>query len=266
MSESGKRNGRILLFGGTTEGRLLTQELLRDNFQVILCVATEYGQELAGQAGGLQIRTGRLNQEEMEALLRQEKPDLVIDATHPYAREVTANIFHACERTGRKRFRCLRQSSQEEGEQEIWYFNTMQEAADWLRGQEGAVLLTTGSKELACFCQMEDYRERLYARVLPLEESVRVCRGLGLSGRHILAVQGPFSEEMNYAQLREYGCRILVTKDGGAEGGFSQKLAAARRAGVRTAVIRRPGESGLSVREILERVREQLNESEGEEG
>ncbi len=69
-----------------------------------------------------------------------------------------------------------------------------------------------------------------------------------------MAVQGPFSREMNAAQLREYDCRLLVTKDGGKEGGFEEKLAAAAQTGARAAVIRRPEETGLSLEEIMERL------------
>ncbi len=56
--------------------------------------------------------------------------------------------------------------------------------------------------------------ERIFARVLPVEASVHICRELGYSGRHIIAMQGPFSAEMNYIQLKEFQCSYMVTKDG----------------------------------------------------
>ena len=68
-----------------------------------------------------------------------------------------------------------------------------------------------------------------------------------LRGRHIIAMQGPFSEEMNLVQLREYGCAYLVTKDGGAAGGFSEKIKAAHRARAAAVVIDRPGSGGRHI-------------------
>ena len=56
---------------------------------------------------------------------------------------------------------------------------------------------------------------------------------------------------MNLAQLREYGCAYLVTKDGGAAGGFPEKIKAAHKAGVAAVVIDRPGSGvGISLDEI----------------
>lgn len=68
-------------------------------------------------------------------------------------------------------------------------------------------------------------------------------------------MQGPFSEELNLAMLRQIRARWLVTKASGAAGGFQEKLAAARRAGARVVVIRRPREeTGLSLRELAEKL------------
>lgn len=92
----------------------------------------------------------------------------------------------------------------------------------------GNVLLTTGSKELAAYGVVTD-QSRLYARVLSTEESVAQSRALGFEGRRLIAMQGPFSEELNLAMLRQIRARWLVTKASGAGGGFRRKLAAARR-------------------------------------
>lgn len=92
----------------------------------------------------------------------------------------------------------------------------------------GNVLLTTGSKELAAYGVVTD-QSRLYARVLSTEESVAQSRALGFEGRRLIAMQGPFSEELNLAMLRQIRARWLVTKASGAAGGFQEKLAAARR-------------------------------------
>ena len=73
---------RLLLFGGTTEGRQLAQELA-GLWDVTVCVATEYGRELLPAPGpGLHVQAGRLTEGQMEALLAREGFDQVVDATH----------------------------------------------------------------------------------------------------------------------------------------------------------------------------------------
>ena len=91
--------------------------------------------------------------------------------------------------------------------------------------------------------------------MLPLEDSLVLCREAGVKAAHILAMQGPFSEEMNTAMLRAIGAKWLVTKDGGAAGGFAEKAAAAAKTGVRLLVIGRPAEAdGIGLSETVARL------------
>lgn len=274
---------KVLLFGGTTEGRLLAGFLEAAGCPAVVCVATEYGRDLllqssgelhmqncrADAGNGICVRLGRMNQAEMEQLFREMDPGLVIDATHPYAAEVTQNIKRACRLFPQIRLlRCERETEEHKLEQSgvpmadapdgaLIHVPDMDAAAIWLSGHTGNVLVTTGSKELAAFCGLADYRQRVYVRVLPSEESIRICRELGYEGRHIIAMQGPFSQTMNMALLREYDCRYMVTKDGGKAGGLDEKLKAAGEAGVCTLLIDRP-DSGKGI--SLEKVKEQIKE------
>ena len=88
---------KICVFAGTTEGRRLAQLLAANGMDVTACVATEYGQTLLSPSECLRVRAGRMEPEEMERMMRQERFDLVVDATHPYARVVTENVLAACQ-------------------------------------------------------------------------------------------------------------------------------------------------------------------------
>ena len=88
-------------------------------------------------------------------------------------------------------------------------------------------------------------------RVLPTGHVLSTCQDLGFSAANIIAMQGPFSQEMNVALLRQIGARFLVTKDGGAAGGFTEKLAAAREVGTTVVLIARPAEEGSSIEEAI---------------
>ena len=235
---------RIVIFSGTTEGRLLSRLLAEKGADVTVCVATEYGCEEQGQAPGVTVLTGRKTVEEMIELLGGS--DLCVDATHPYAALASAHIRTACESLGLPLRRLARAGGGGEGCVRV---GSCAQAAAYLAGQEGNILLTTGSKELAAFGSLAP--ERLFARVLPTHEGVAACEALGLAHRNILALQGPFTQKMNEAMLEQYPIRWMVTKDGGRAGGFAEKLAAAQAVGVGVVLVERPGDSGASLEELL---------------
>ena len=241
---------KICIFGGTTEGRKLAEFLSGQPCDVMVCVATDYGQTLLPEAEHVSVSARRLPVGEIVSLLTEHRFDLVIDATHPYAQSITKSIARACRETGTPRWRLLRGASGVSPEHT--YVETVSDAAAFLSGTEGNILLTTGSKELAGFSQLPGFSERVWARVLPLQSSLDACAQAGLPASHIFAMQGPFSEAMNTAMLRSIGAQYLVTKDGGAPGGFEEKEAAAKNAGARLVVIGRPPEEeGLSLSKTI---------------
>ncbi len=241
---------KICIFGGTTEGRKLAEFLSGQPCDVMVCVATDYGQTLLPEAEHVSVSARRLPVGEIVSLLTEHRFDLVIDATHPYAQSITKSIARACRETETLRWRLLRGASGVSPEHT--YVETVSDAAAFLAGTEGNILLTTGSKELAKFSQLPGFSERVWARVLPLQSSLDACAQAGLPASHIFAMQGPFSEAMNTAMLRSIGAQYLVTKDGGAPGGFEEKEAAAKNAGARLVVIGRPPEEeGLSLSKTI---------------
>jgi precorrin-6Y C5,15-methyltransferase (decarboxylating) len=239
---------KLCVFAGTTEGRRLVELLADAPVEVTACVATEYGETLLTPRDRLTVSHRRLTEEEMEALLVRERFDLTVDATHPYAAEVTENIARACRRAGVEYLRLLREADAlPEG---AVYFPDTEAAVNWLAGTEGNILLTTGSKELVKYATLPGFARRVYARVLPMEASLSACRAAGLGPDRIIAMQGPFSREMNAALLRAVSAKYLVTKDTGETGGFGEKAAAARDAGAVLVVVGRPAQrEGLGFEE-----------------
>lgn len=231
---------KVIVFAGTTEGYEISRWLSEKKVSVLSCVATEYGARALRESEYLKVQAGRLDQEEMKKLLKEERPELVVDATHPYAVEVTKNIKTACVQTACDYQRLLRgRSVYENG---AVYVESAGEAVAYLERTQGNILLTTGSKELRAFTALSDYQERIYARVLSLPSVIADCAALGVEGKHLIGMQGPFSTQMNLAMLRQYECRYLVTKDSGTAGGFLEKYEAAMQAKATLVVIGRPRE------------------------
>ena len=231
---------KVLVFAGTTEGRELAELLADSNIKCSVCVATDYALELMNDKR-LDVHCGRLTEEEMEVLMRDGKFDVVVDATHPYAQIVSQNVRQAADKESISLIRLLR--STESAKEGFVSFKTHEECSAWLSFQTGNILLTTGSKDLGSYAKNETIKNHLFVRVLPGEESIRLCTANGITGRQIIAMQGPFSAQMNECILREYSIDWMVTKISGHAGGFEEKVEAAKKAGVGVCAILPPSEN-----------------------
>lgn len=235
---------RLLIFSGTSEGRALCRFLSERGARAEAFVATEYGEAVMGPLPGITVHTGRLDGQAMAETVGAGA--LVVDATHPFAREVTENLRRACRDS--EYLRLVRPAEAAKGAVVV---PDAKAAAAWLDAHEGRALLTTGSKELEAFTAVRGYRERLFPRVLPSVEALEACAALGFPAAHVIAMQGPFTKELNRALLRQIGAQVLVTKETGAAGGFADKLAAAREAGATALAIARPlQEDGRTLAEM----------------
>lgn len=246
----------IVIFGGTTEGRKLAEAFADTSLQIKYCVATDYGATLLPEAQNIQTHTGRLDREEMKQYLKLAAPELVLDATHPYATVVTGQIAELCKEEKLPLLRILREADRpgEKKPEEMWgetrpadgqaiLVDSVAEAVEVLKETEGKILITTGSKELEQYAELENYKERCVARVLPTLSVMEKCSELGFQGKNLIAMQGPFSLEMNVELIKATGCRYLVTKESGREGGYEEKCLAALQTGATLVVVKRPKEA-----------------------
>ncbi len=244
---------RLLVFSGTSEGHALCRFLSARGAQADVYVATGYGEAVMEPLPGIRVHTGRLSAEALAQEIGEGA--LVVDATHPYAREVSENLRAACR--GSEYLRLLRPRTGKGAD--VIHVPDAAAAAAWLDRHPVRALLTTGSKELRAYTAVSGYRERLFPRVLPSVESIGACTALGFPAPHIIAMQGPFSRELNAALLRQCRADVLVTKDSGSAGGFAEKAAAARDASCRLLVISRPTEEdGLTLEGMQRLLSERL--------
>lgn len=245
---------RILIFAGTTEGRKLSECLSEAGIYHTVCVATEYGETVLRESRYADIHTGRMDADGIRDFIISGGYIAVVDATHPYAKIVTDNIKSAMEGMDIPYIRLRRSiSSVGQGDAAVRIFESADECAAALKDTEGNILLTTGSKELGVFAGDETLKERLYVRVLPGLESLRLCDENGITGRHVLALQGPFTTEMNMAMIGQYDINILVTKISGSNGGYEEKVMAAKNKGISVYAIGCPvEETGYTFNETLE--------------
>jgi precorrin-6x reductase len=242
----------VVVFGGTSEGRAIANALREKDIPALVCVATQYGQSLAGAGGSVAVHTGRLDARAMAEMMRTRGARLVIDATHPHAREVSGNIRAACADMGLRHVRVERERASDCGDHA---FSSMDALIEWLNAADGMIFSTLGANQAHQLTAVAGFDRRVWLRILPFAEGLNACLHAGFPAARIICMQGPFSEELNAAMFRAAGADILVTKESGAAGGYDEKLRAARACGMTVAVLTRPDEgAGHSLQEVLQMI------------
>ncbi|MDD6038337.1 MAG: precorrin-6A reductase, partial [bacterium] len=213
---------KIVIFGGTSEGRQLAEELAEKHVAVTVSVATEYGEQLLASSEYLRVHTGRMDEARMKQFLMDEQPELIIDATHPYASVVSQTVKKACQEIGMKVVRLARDAKPREAVienyEKVHFVGSATQAGQLAETLKGTIFVSTGSKELRALAGEISEKGRLIVRVLPSKESIACCEEAGIGAGQLIGMQGPFSVELNAAMFREKHAKILITKASGAQG------------------------------------------------
>ncbi|MBN0043013.1 cobalt-precorrin-6A reductase [Streptomyces actuosus] len=220
----------VLLLGGTTEARLLADDLTaRPGVRVTTSLAGRVSRPgaLAGE-----VRVGGFGGADgLAAWLREHAVDAVVDATHPFAATITANVARAAAAAGVTAV-VLRRPGWRPGPRDRWHWAaSLDDAAELLPALGRRVLLTTGRLGLASFAHLTQLHF-VVRSVEPPEPPMPPHTDL-------LLARGPFTEAHETALLREHRIDVIVTKDSGAEA-TAAKLSAARSLGLPVVVVRRP--------------------------
>ncbi|MCL5961734.1 MAG: precorrin-6A reductase [Chloroflexi bacterium] len=259
---------RVLVISGTREGREISALLSGEGYVPLTSTVTDYGAQLVREScSDAEIYVGALEAQQMAHLCQERRVDLVIDASHPYAVQVTRNAATTCRKAKIPYLRYDRPTIALDHPliYPVLDYREAAEKAVKLAGGQGAVFSTIGANRLAPLVEIARAASvRLVVRVLPQVESLERCLRLGIQPREIVALQGPFSYELNKILLRDYQAAALVTKDGGSVGGADTKIKASLDLKVPVVLIARPapagGEAVASYGDLLARVKKSLSE------
>ncbi|AFM39813.1 precorrin-6x reductase [Desulfosporosinus acidiphilus SJ4] len=186
-------------------------------------------------------------------------PALVIDASHPSMSTKFASCRSWCEEMKIPYIRLERPETKIPSSPLIFPVFDWEEALlrleqriEFLRVQKKhllTVFITTGSHQLQTITKSSFANSvRLVARILPDGRLVQKCQEAGLHPRDIVAMQGPFSKEINKALFKFYGADIILTRDSGLAGGTDTKISAALELGLEIVLVRKAKtNNGLTV-------------------
>jgi precorrin-6A/cobalt-precorrin-6A reductase len=228
----------IWVIGGTEKSRLLIERLLASGYQVLATTVTAYGASLLSGDENLTVRQGAIDAANMMKLVDEYRIRLIVDASHPYAEEVKRNVAYVSVEKEIPLLELGRQPVEVPG---AVYCKNYIAAAEYVKEKEGNILLAIGSRNLKYF--RETGCQKIFARVLPLQQSIAQCTEAGFTPDRIIAMQYTASVAFEMALMQELSVRYMITKESGAEGGLPEKADAAKQLGVEVIVIQRPARS-----------------------
>lgn len=233
--------GKLLIFGGTTEGRQASVEAALQGNQVTVCVTSAYARSLLPL--DIDCHVGVLDETSMLAFIKERRPSCIIDATHPFAIRATATI-HSCAQQLNLPYRRIERPKQDtlSWRNDVQWVQDTAYAAHALSLTKGNILLTTGSHTVNIYTAQID-PQRLYVRVLPTVQALDLCLAAGVVPSHIMAMHGPFSQALNAAIYDQLDIRVMVSKDSGAAGGVEEKVIPALARDIQVILIKRPEEN-----------------------
>lgn len=231
----------IFMLCGTSDARELAIRIQQQGYQLLTSVVTDNAARSLNEAG-LETRVGRMTAEEMGRFLIEHRVATVVDASHPFAEEAHRNAMQSAQEMGIPYIRYERASLVYGDHPQLTVVKSYEEAALEAKRRKGSIMLTTGSKTLHIFAQhlIGDTDIRLVSRMLPRRDNMEKCEELGVEQKNIIAMQGPFTREMNEALYRQYGTTVMITKESGKIGAVDEKVESALSMGIEVILISRP--------------------------
>lgn len=244
----------IGLILGTSEGKNIVSLLNEFTDNILISTATAYGGEVLEEYKYKILNTKPLDINGIKEMLLVQGVKLLIDASHPYATEITENCKKVCDELEIKYLRYERPAVSDkylnmdkvifvsDYEELLGKFNSIEE----LKSRDSVVLNTTGSRNIQKLMAF-GIINRIVHRVLPSEDVIKYCFDLSVKVEDIIAIKGPVSYELNIGFIRQYNAKAIILKDSGIQGGTEEKIEAALNENIFVFIIKRKKEQHLNV-------------------
>ncbi|MHB1127811.1 MAG: precorrin-6A reductase, partial [Bacillota bacterium] len=191
----------ILLLAGTADAGEVLALIKAAGYNVLASTVSEYGSLLAGQRGADACTVGPLDESGLSCLIRDRRVRAVVDATHPFAVNISGLATKVCRLLGIPCIRLERAEISWQGMSLVIPAEGFEEAGQQAAELGKVIFSTLGSKNISVLWEAARVKGcRLVARVLPEPEAISTCLSLGIPPRDLVDMQGPFSHELNKQQ------------------------------------------------------------------
>lgn len=219
----------IWIIGGTKDTRDFLEKFLKFKKNIIVSTATEYGAKLIENLA-VKSSSEKMDKEAMLKFVENNKITKVIDTSHPYAFEVSKNAMKVAEEKNIEYFRFEREKI-DILPKKYKIFEEIKDLIEYIEKLDGNILVTLGSNNVPFFKDLKNL-PNIYFRILSRWEMVKKCEDNNILPKNIIAMQGPFTENMNVAMMEQLNIKYLITKKTGDTGGEREKISACDKTNV----------------------------------
>ncbi len=231
-----RENSQLWLIGGTQESKQLAAAIALAQLPCIITVTTEAAKLLYPNLPTMKVKVGRLVKDGLSEFLKTEKIAAILDASHPYAANISQMAIAAAAQYQIPYLRYERPQLAEDNFTTLDSFSTLL-AGDYLLGQR--VFLAIGYKFLPLFLPWQK-RATLFARILPAIDSLSAALTAGFPPERLIALRPPIAAELEKALWQQWQISVVVTKASGTAGGEDIKRQVAAELGISLIAIARP--------------------------
>lgn len=248
---------------GTSEGKKILKMMNRYTDKIVVSTATEYGGELLKEYKVSHLNTRPLDKDGLIDLIKKFNIEVLVDASHPYATEVSKNAMQSAKDSGIAYIRYEREgvlsSSDYKNIIKIQGYNELKEVLEEI---DGNILNTTGSRNIGNILKL-NCRNRIIHRILPSSKILQEVLDLGVDVQDVIAIKGPVGYKLNKGFIDQYNAKAIITKDSGTVGGALEKLQAAIDRNIKLIVIDKPkmnyGDTFYNETELVEHLIKRYN-------
>ncbi|MDJ0730330.1 MAG: cobalt-precorrin-6A reductase [Crocosphaera sp.] len=232
-----KKVGKLWLIGGTGDSVRILQAIAAHSFPCIVTVTTLTAPNLYPTNLLITIQIGKLDRLGIQQLCQQETMRGIIDASHPFAINISQQVIEFANTEGIPYLRYERPSLRSNSQ--AIYLDSFEKLVKGSYLKNKRVLLTIGCQNLS---QFKSWHQQaiLYARILPKLNSLEMALNAGFPESQIIALRPPITLELERALWRQWEIDLVVTKASGKQGGEDIKVKVAQELDIPLIIIKRP--------------------------
>lgn len=229
------------MLSGTREGREISSLLAAKGYEVQSITAVEHSSRIIVHNDSTEIVEEHPVKGGLEKVFNKRSVRVIVDAAHSFPEGISELAKELCQKNGITYIRFVREEVDLPENPLLFPVYSWEEAVQKAAELGHTVFLTTGSYNLELFLKHPDMTgKRVVIRVLPDHRVIEKVQTLGIPPKDIVAMQGPFSKEMNKSTFKMYNASVVVTKDSGRAGGTDSKILAALNLKIPVVIIKRP--------------------------
>lgn len=230
---------QILLFGGTSQGRLLSQELSARNITHYYSTKTAVSYR---PTGGSESLHGAMSAAQIAKFCKDHSIRAIADASHPFAENLHYELNDASVWCGVPLLRLEREFGERVSHPLVHYAKDYDAAAEFIyRLPARVILAATGVNTITKLRRIwHEGHRRVIFRVLDSAASRDQAMALGLQADDVLCMPAPLSAAHELALLRQLGADAVLSKETGTDGGLVFKISACIAYGIPICIINRP--------------------------